>query len=54
MKSTGEVMGVGDSFAEAFAKAQLGASEILPTSGSRVHQRARRRQALRRARSPAI
>ena len=33
MKSTGEVMGVGDSFAEAFAKAQLGASEILPTSG---------------------
>ncbi|MGH8352123.1 MAG: carbamoyl-phosphate synthase large subunit [Pseudomonas sp.] len=34
MKSTGEVMGVGDSFAEAFAKAQLGASEILPTSGT--------------------
>ena len=33
MKSTGEVMGVGDSFAEAFAKAQLGASEILPNSG---------------------
>lgn len=33
MKSTGEVMGVGDSFAEAFAKAQLGASEMLPTSG---------------------
>ena len=34
MKSTGEVMGVGDSFAEAFAKAQMGAGEILPTSGS--------------------
>ena len=34
MKSTGEVMGVGDSFAEAFAKAQLGASEVLPTSGT--------------------
>jgi len=33
MKSTGEVMGVGDSFGEAFAKAQLGASEILPSSG---------------------
>ncbi|MDV7210548.1 carbamoyl-phosphate synthase large subunit [Azotobacter beijerinckii] len=33
MKSTGEVMGVGDSFAEAFAKAQLGASETLPTGG---------------------
>ena len=34
MKSTGEVMGVGDSFAEAFAKSQLGASEVLPTSGT--------------------
>ena len=33
MKSTGEVMGVGDSFAEAFAKASLGASVILPQSG---------------------
>jgi len=33
MKSTGEVMGVGRSFAEAFAKAQLGAGEIIPRSG---------------------
>ena len=33
MKSTGEVMGVGYSFAEAFAKSQLGASVILPVSG---------------------
>lgn len=33
MKSTGEVMGVGDSFAEAFAKSQMGAGEVLPTSG---------------------
>lgn len=33
MKSTGEVMGVGDSFAEAFAKAQAGAGERLPSSG---------------------
>ena len=33
MKSTGEVMGVGDNFAEAFAKAQLGAGEVLPSSG---------------------
>jgi len=33
MKSTGEVMGVGYSFAEAFAKSQLGASVILPASG---------------------
>ncbi|TDQ36203.1 carbamoyl-phosphate synthase large subunit [Thiopseudomonas denitrificans] len=33
MKSTGEVMGVGDSFAEAFAKAQAGAGEKLPQAG---------------------
>jgi carbamoyl-phosphate synthase large subunit len=33
MKSTGEVMGVGDTFAEAFVKSQLAASVKLPTSG---------------------
>jgi carbamoyl-phosphate synthase large subunit len=33
MKSTGEVMGVGRSFGEAFAKATLGAGTELPTSG---------------------
>ena len=33
MKSTGEVMGVGDTFAEAFAKAQSGAGSKIPTSG---------------------
>ncbi|GAA5317891.1 MAG: carbamoyl-phosphate synthase large subunit [Candidatus Pelagadaptatus aseana] len=33
MKSTGEVMGVGDVFGEAYAKAQLGASDPIPTSG---------------------
>ena len=33
MKSTGEVMGVGDSFGEAFAKAQFGASEPVPSGG---------------------
>ncbi len=33
MKSTGEVMGVGRSFAEAFVKSQLAASVKLPTSG---------------------
>ncbi|GAB5604634.1 carbamoyl-phosphate synthase large subunit [Sideroxyarcus sp. TK5] len=33
MKSTGEVMGVGDSFAEAFVKSQLAASVKLPKSG---------------------
>ncbi len=34
MKSTGEVMGVGQSFGEAFAKALLGAGESIPHSGS--------------------
>ncbi|MGD9390349.1 MAG: carbamoyl-phosphate synthase large subunit, partial [Thioalkalispiraceae bacterium] len=33
MKSTGEVMGVGKTFGEAFAKSQLGASVTLPRSG---------------------
>lgn len=33
MKSTGEVMGVGRSFGEAFAKSQLAASVSLPTGG---------------------
>jgi carbamoyl-phosphate synthase large subunit len=33
MKSTGEVMGVGDSFAEAFVKSQLAASVKLPKDG---------------------
>jgi carbamoyl-phosphate synthase large subunit len=33
MKSTGEVMGTGDTFAAAFAKAQLGAGDIPPQSG---------------------
>ncbi|WP_404362198.1 carbamoyl-phosphate synthase large subunit [Marinobacter sp.] len=34
MKSTGEVMGIGDSFDEAFAKAELAAGECLPVSGT--------------------
>ncbi|MBE9568169.1 MAG: carbamoyl-phosphate synthase large subunit, partial [Proteobacteria bacterium] len=33
MKSTGEVMGVGETFGMAFAKAQLGAGVELPTQG---------------------
>jgi carbamoyl-phosphate synthase large subunit len=33
MKSTGEVMGVGDDFGMAFAKAQYGAGTFLPQSG---------------------
>src|SRR6059058_5953824 len=34
MKSTGEVMGVADNFGEAFAKAQLSAGQVLPTTGT--------------------
>lgn len=33
MRSTGEVMGVGESFAEAYAKSQLAADVTLPRSG---------------------
>jgi carbamoyl-phosphate synthase large subunit len=34
MKSTGEVMGIDRDFATAFAKSQLGAGTVLPTSGT--------------------
>ncbi len=34
MKSTGEVMGIGSTFAEAFAKAQIGAGVRMPLSGN--------------------
>ena len=34
MKSTGEVMGIGKDFAQAFTKSQLGASVYLPQSGT--------------------
>ena len=33
MKSTGEVMGIGQTFSEAFEKAQLGAGESIPQKG---------------------
>mgnify|MGYP006073740829 FL=1 len=33
MRSTGEVMGIGQSFSEAFVKSQLAAGVLLPTSG---------------------
>ena len=33
MKSTGEVMGVGVTFAEAYAKAQMGAGDVIETEG---------------------
>jgi carbamoyl-phosphate synthase large subunit len=34
MKSTGEVMGIGPTFGEAFAKAQLGAGNAVPVTGN--------------------
>ncbi len=34
MKSTGEVMGIGRTFGEAFAKAQLGAGNAVPAGGT--------------------
>ena len=45
MKSTGEVMGVADTFGEAFAKAQLPPDKCCPRS-VRFHQRQRSRQAV--------
>ncbi|OGO95199.1 MAG: carbamoyl phosphate synthase large subunit [Coxiella sp. RIFCSPHIGHO2_12_FULL_42_15] len=33
MRSTGEVMGIGESFSQAFAKGQLGGGDVLPTKG---------------------
>jgi carbamoyl-phosphate synthase large subunit len=34
MKSTGEVMGIGDSFGQAFAKAEIAAGTVLPQQGT--------------------
>ena len=53
MKSTGEVMGVGETFAEAFLKSQLAAGIKLPGSGQGVHQRQERRQGRARSRRRA-
>jgi hypothetical protein len=47
MKSTGEVMGVGETFAEAFLKSQLAAGVKLPGAGQGVRERQGRRQAAR-------
>ncbi|MEY2994623.1 MAG: Carbamoyl-phosphate synthase large chain [Pseudomonadota bacterium] len=38
MKSTGEVMGVGKTFGEAFVKAQMGAGTRLPRPGDKLNQ----------------
>lgn len=34
MKSTGEVMGISENFAKSFAKSQIAANNVLPTSGN--------------------
>ena len=36
MKSTGEVMGVADTFAEAYRKSQVGAGDLLPVKGTAI------------------
>ena len=45
MKSTGEVMGIADDYASAFAKSQLAAGVTLPELGHGVHLGEGRRQA---------
>ena len=50
MRSTGEVMGVGENFGEAFAKAQLSAGTPLPDKGAvfiSVNNRDKRRPCAR-------
>ena len=54
MKSTGEVMGVGETFAEAFVKTQLAAGVKLPASGQGLHQRARTPTSRARSRSRSM
>ncbi len=49
MKSTGEVMGGAETFGAAFAKAQMGAGQMLPSERHGVHQRQQSGQAERRA-----
>ena len=49
MKSTGEVMGVSDSFPIAFAKSQMAAGTVLPSERQGLHQR---HQSLEGARRP--
>ena len=41
MKTTGEVMGTGRTFGEAYAKAQAASGVTLPRSRRGAHQRAR-------------
>ena len=49
MRSTGEVMGIADSFGMAFAKAQISADGALPLEGGDLRHRERSRQGERRS-----
>ncbi len=53
MKSTGEVMGISESFPIAFAKSQLAAGTVLPEQRQGVHQRRQPGQGARRGTGPA-
>ena len=44
MRSTGEVMGIGEDWGVAYAKSQMAAAPALPQKGKDLHQRARFRQ----------
>ena len=52
MRSTGEVMGIDDSFPMAFAKSQLAANSAAAAIGHGLHLGGRPRQAGGRRRSP--
>ena len=54
MRSTGEVMGVGINFGEAFLKAQISAGSPLPGKGHGLHQRERPPQDGSRGGGPAL
>ena len=54
MRSTGEVMGIDDTFPMAFAKSQMAANSPLPDDGHDLHLGGRPRQAGDRADRPAV
>jgi carbamoyl-phosphate synthase large subunit len=54
MRSTGEVMGIADSFGMAFAKSQISADGSLPLEGAIFRDRERSRQAHGHADRPSF
>ena len=53
MKSTGEVMGISESFSIAFAKSQLAAGTVLPHRGQGLSEHRQPQQGARRRAGPA-